>query len=269
MADKKELAVTEEEKMITVADGNAMEGLENIDETSVSLPRIKLLQATSPEVQGEEYADLNLRAGNLIEVISKEKVTGEFIPVKVLPSTNVLFVPRNAEGKAALKLRKDDITDADLEQQGAMICVSLDGKTGDRYGACNKCGLCLFQGNDKPICQRSINVLVMLDTGLPAVVSFRDTSYKHGSRFLSLLRNKALTGVRMQTCKYKLMPTKKTRGDQQWYELSVVVNGKATEEEAAKAYEMYKAYNSMDNINTLDEQDDAVTQQKVDDSELI
>lgn len=268
MADKKELAVTEDkENLAVIPEGNAMEGLENIDETSVSLPRIKLLQATSPEVQGEEYADLNLRAGNLIEVISKEKITGEFIPVKVLPSTNVLFVPRNAEGKAALKLRKEDITDADLEQQGAMICVSLDGKTGDRYGACNKCGLCLFQGNDKPICQRSINILVMLDTGMPAIVSFRDTSYKHGSRFLSLLRNKALTGVRMQTCKYKLMPTKKTRGDQQWYELSVVVNGKATEAEAAKAYEMYKAYNSIDNINTVDAQEETAIQP--DDSELI
>ena len=268
MAEKKELAVTEEkEKLTVIPEGNAMEGLENIDETTIALPRVKLLQATSPEVQGEEYADLNLRAGNLIEVISKEKISGEFIPVKVLPSTNVLFVPRNAEGKAALKARKGDITDKDLEQQGAMLCISSDGKVGDRYGACNKCGLCLFQGNDKPICQRSINVLVMLDNGLPAIVSFRDTSYKHGSRFISLLRNKALMGVHMQTCKYKLMPTKKTRGDQQWYELSVVVNGKASDEEAAKAYEMYKLYNSMDNINTIEAQDDVVSQE--DDSEII
>ena len=267
MADKKELAVTEEKNVSVIPEGNAMEGLENIDEASIALPRVKLLQATSPEVQGEEYADLNLRAGNLIEIISKEKVSGEFIPVKVLPSTNVLFVPRNAEGKAALKARKSDITDADLEQQGAMICMALDGKVGDRYGACNKCGLCLFQGNDKPICQRSINILVMLDTGLPAVVSFRDTSYKHGNKFLSLLRNKALMGTRIQECKYKLMPTKRTRGDQQWYELTVIANGKASEEETARAYEMYKAYNNIDNINTIEEQEQVVTSD--DDSELI
>lgn len=266
MAEKKDLAVTEE-KQVVIPEGNAMEGLENIDETSISLPRIKLLQATSPEVQGEEYEDLNLRAGNLIEVISKEKVSGEFIPVKVLPSTNVLFVPRNAEGKAALKARKDDITDADLEQQGAMICVALDGKVGDRYGACSKCGLCLFRGNEKPICQRSINILIILDTGMPAVVSFRDTSYKHGNKFLSLLRNKALTGTRMQTCKYKLVPVKKTRGDQQWYELSVVMNGVATDAEAKVAYEMYKTYNDISDIGVDVEEDTQVTAQ--DDSELI
>lgn len=266
MAEKKELAVKEEKELV-LAEGSAMDGLENIDETAISLPRVKLLQATSPEVQGEEFEDLNLRAGNLIEVVSKEKISGVFIPVKVLPNTNVLFVPRNADGKTALKERKPDITDEDLAQQGAMICAALDGKTGDRYGACSKCGLCLFQGNVKPICQRSINILVMLENGMPAIVSFRDTSYKHGSKFLSLLRNKALTGVRMQTCKYKLSPTKRTRGDQQWYELTVVMNGTATEEEAARAYAMYQEYNKMDNLNVIEEQE---TVDKDDDlSEII
>lgn len=255
MADK-ELIVKEEEK-ITIPEGNTMEGLEDVDVQSVSLPRVKLLQATSPEVQGEEYADLNLRAGNLIEAISKEKISGEFIPVKVLPSTNVLFVPRTAEDKAVLKEKKEDITDEDLAQEGGMICVALDGKTGDRYGACSNCKLCMFNGNEKPICQRSINILVMLDTGLPAIVSFRDTSYKHGNRFVSLLRNKALTGTRIQTCKYKLSPTKKTRGSQQWYELAVVMAGNATEEESIKAYELYKTYNTMNNINTIEEQEQA------------
>lgn len=251
----KDLAVQEENAVI-IPEGNAMEGLENVEEMSISLPRVKLLQATSPEVQGEEYRDLNLRAGDLIEVISKEKLSGVMIPVKVLPSTNVLFVPRQAEGKALLKSKKEDITDEDLSQQGAMICAALDGKVGDRYGECSKCKLCLFNGNEKPICQRSINVLVMLDNGLPAIVSFRDTSYKHGNKFLSLLRNKALTGVRMQTCKYKLSPVKKTAGDKQWYELSVIMAGNATQEEANKAYQMYQEYNRMDNINVIEEQED-------------
>ena len=269
MADKGKELVEKEEKNLNLMGGNPMEGLEDIDETAISLPRVKLLQATSPEVQGEEYADLNLRAGNLIELISKEKISGVFIPVKVLPSTNVLFVPRTAEGKTILKEKKQDITDEDLAQQGGMICISTDGKVGDRYGECSKCGLCLFQGNEKPICQRSINILVMLDTGMPAIVSFRDTSYKHGSRFLSLLRNKALTGTRMQSCKYKLSPTKRTRGDQQWYELTVVLNGNATEEEAMKAYEMYKMYSNMNNINIVEEQEQVVDNSNEDVSEII
>lgn len=250
MSEKKDL-VTKEDNAFAIPEDNLMAGLENVDETVIALPRIKLLQATSPEVQGEEYADLNLRAGNLIEIISKEKVSGEFIPIMVLPSTNILFVPRNAEGTAALRARKPDITDDDLAQQGAMICAARDGKVGDRYGACSKCGLCMFQGNEKPICQRSINVLVLLDTGLPAVVSFRDTSYKHGTKFVSLLRNKAMTGVHMQSCKYKLSPTKQTRGDQQWYELKVIPNGVATEEETYQAYKMYETYKNTTTVEPV------------------
>lgn len=257
MADK-DLVVKETDSVVLPGD-NAMEGLENMESMSVSLPRLKLLQATSPEVQGEEYRELNLRAGDIIETISKEKVSGVIIPVKVLPSTNVLFVPRQAEGKTALREKKPDITDDDLAQQGAIICAALDGKTGDRYGECSKCKLCLFDGNEKPICQRSINVLVMLENGLPAIVSFRDTSYKHGNKFLSLLRNKALTGVRMQTCKYQLSPTKKTAGDKQWYELTVLLKGMATQEEASAAYKMYQEYNKMDNINTIEEEEPVVT----------
>lgn len=260
----KELQVKDEEKQIIPMDGNTMEGLEDIDETSIALPRIKVLQATSPEVQGEEYRDLNLRAGDLIENISKEKVSGIVIPVKVLPSTNVLFVPRTAEGKTALKELKTDITDADLEQTGAMICAAIDGKTGDRYGSCSECGLCMFRGNDKPVCQRSINVLVMLENGMPAIVSFRDTSYKHGTKFVSLLRNKALAGIRIQMCKYKLVPTKRTAADKQWYELAVVMNGNSTPEEAEKAYKMYQEYNKI-NLNTVEEQEQ---QQQTDDEDL-
>lgn len=251
---EKDLAVKAKEEVVLPGDNN-MEGLENIDNSSIALPRVKLLQATSPEVQGEEYRDLNLRAGDLIENISKEKVSGTIIPVMVLPSTNVLFVPREADGKTALRERKPDITDEDLAQEGAMICAALDGKTGDRYGECSKCGLCLFKGNEKPICQRSINVLVMLDSGLPAIVSFRDTSYKHGNKFLSLLRNKALTGVRMQTCKYELKPTKKTRGNQQWYELTVLPKGLATNEEAMTAYGMYQNYNGIGNLNVIEQEE--------------
>lgn len=266
----KELQVKEEEKQIIPMEGNIMEGLEDIDESSIALPRIKVLQATSPEVQGEEYRDLNLRAGDLIENISKEKVSGVIVPVKVLPTTNVLFVPRQAEGKAALKELKTDLTDADLEQQGGMICTSVDGKVGDRYGACSECGLCMFRGNEKPICQRSINVLVMLDNGMPAIVSFRDTSYKHGNKFISLLRNKALAGTRIQMCKYKLVPTKKTAADKQWYELAVVMNGNSTQEEANRAYQMYVEYSKL-NLNTIEQEDEPAEETNKDEdiSEII
>ena len=238
-----------------VLHGAANDGVENLDRDVVQLPRLKLLQATSPEVQGEEFRDLNLRAGDIIDTVSMEKISGNVIPIKVLKGTNVLFVPRNAEGKNALKARKGEITDQELTQQGAILCSAVDGVVGDRFGLCSKCGLCNFVGQEKPICSRAINVLVMLESGLPAIISFRDTSYTYGKTFLTQLNNKVMTGTPIQALKFKASPVKKTAGDKQWYVLSMVGCGTATQEEYDKAYRMFVEYNKMeDRVMVAEEQ---------------
>lgn len=248
--------VVKEENMFAIPEGDVMEGLENIDGGMLTIPRLKLVQATSPEVTNDEYRDFNLRAGDVIDSISKEKVEGTFIPVQILPSTNVLFVPRTAEGKAQLKAVKSDITDEDLAQQGSMICTARDGKIGDRYGACSKCGLCNFKGNTKPMCQKAINVLVLLESGNVAMISFRDTSYKHGRNFVNILYQAAQRGERIQTGKYKLSPTKKTMGDKQWYELAITRAGNAEQEQAYNAYQTY--INLKDTMIVSDTEDEGV-----------
>lgn len=233
--------ISKEETALEFADVNAMEGLEDMDMSSLSIPRIKLLQATSPEVQGDEYRDLNLRAGDLIDNLTKDKIGVEVVPVKVLPTSNVLFVPRNEDGVAALKARKPDITEDDLNTPGGMICSARDGITGDKYGNCNACGLCKFQGNSKPVCNRSLNLLVLTDHG-PMVLPFRDTSMKHGNKLYSILRARASMGTPIQALKFKLNPIKKQSGSQQWYELDVLPIGKADEETYNSARQMYLAY---------------------------
>lgn len=251
MKENKDLVVNNETGL--TFQGDAMAGVEDIDNSQVSIPRVKLLQSTSPEVQGDEYRDLNLRAGDLIENVGKDKIDGVVIPIKVLPTTNVLFVPRTAEGKTTLRNIKTDLTDTDLSQQGGMICIAPDGKTGDRYGSCATCKLCMFRGNEKPICSKAINVLVLLSNGLPAIVSFRDTSFKHGNKFVGLLRNKAMTGTPIQAMKFKLTPAKKTAGDKQWYELTVIPSGYATQEEYNQSYEIYKSFNNLNIQITADD----------------
>lgn len=144
MKEEKDLIVKNENEAGLVFHGSATEGMEDLDRTVLTIPRLKLLQATSPEVQGDEYRDLNLRAGDIVDTISKDKIEGNIIPIKVMKNTNVLFVPRNAEGKAALKARKAEITDEDLVQQGAIICSAMDGEYGDRFGKCSVCSLCNF-----------------------------------------------------------------------------------------------------------------------------
>lgn len=227
--------------------GKASDGMENLDSSVVQLPRLKLLQATSPEVQSEEYRDLNLRAGDIIDTISLDKITEPVIPIKILKGTNVLFVPRNAEGKTALKARRPEVTDEDMAQSGAIICSAIDGVVGDRFGVCAKCGLCNFKGNEKPLCNKAINVLVMTSKGLPAIMSFRDTSYTYGKTFVTQLNNKSMTGTPIQALKFQASPVKKTAGDKQWYVLSMVGKGYASQEEYDRAYAMLKSY---DNIQT-------------------
>lgn len=261
-----------EEKDLVVADqatglifkGNANEGMENLDTSVVQLPRLKLLQATSPEVQSEEYRDLNLRAGDIIDTISLDKITEPVVPIKILKGTNVLFVPRNAEGKTALKARCAEITDDDMAQAGAIICSAPDGTVGDRFGACARCGLCNFKGNEKPLCNKAINVLVMTSKGLPAIMSFRDTSYTYGKTFVTQLNNKAMTGTPIQALKFQASPVKKTAGDKQWYVLSMVGKGYASQEEYDKAYAMLKTYDNMVADPVIEEAPVTVTETKVD-----
>lgn len=243
--------VSKEETALEFTDVNAMEGLEDMDMSSLSVPRIKLLQATSPEVQGDEFRDLNLRAGDLIDNLTKDKIGVEVVPVKVLPTSNVLFVPRNEEGVAALKARKPDITEDDLNTPGGMICSARDGVTGDKYGNCSACGLCKFQGNSKPVCSRSLNLLVLTDHG-PMVLPFRDTSMKHGNKLYSILRAKASMSTPIQALKFKLNPIKKQAGSQQWYELDVLPAGKTDQATYDTARQMYLAYKDKD-IATVEE----------------
>lgn len=243
--------ISKEENALDFAGVNAMEGLEDMDMSSLSIPRIKLLQATSPEVQGDEYRDLNLRAGDIIDNLTKDKIGVEIVPVKVLPISNVLFVPRNEDGVAALKARKPDITDDDLNTPGGMICSARDGINGDKYGNCAACGLCKFIGNSKPVCSRSLNLLVLTDHG-PMVLPFRDTSMKHGNKLYSILRAKASMGVPMQALKFKINPIKKQAGSQQWYELDVLPAGKADQETYDSARQMYLAYKDMDIVVSED-----------------
>lgn len=266
MKEEKDLIVKSENEAGLVLHGAATEGMEDLDRSVLTIPRLKLLQATSPEVQGDEYRDLNLRAGDIIDNIGKDKIEGNLIPIKVMKNTNVLFVPRNAEGKAALKARKPEITDEDLIQQGAIICSAMDGEYGDRFGKCSMCGLCNFRGQEKPICSRAINVLAMLDNGTPIVLSFRDTSYTYGKTFIALLNNKSAAGTPIQALKFKPTAVKKTAGDKQWYVLSMTPVGYASQEQYDRAYQMFVEFNKAqenyriqeDNADTIEDASNAL-----------
>lgn len=263
----KDLIKEESTNELILGEVNAMEGLEDMDMSSLSIPRIKLLQATSPEVQADEYRDLNLRAGDIIDGLTKEKIGAEIVPVKVLPTSNVLFVPRNEDGVAALRARKPDITDEELKTPGGIICSARDGVNGSLYGSCATCGLCKFIGNSKPVCNRALNLLVLTDLG-PMVLPFKDTSMKHGNKLYSILRAKASMGTPMQTLKFKLNPIKKQAGSQQWYELNVLPAGTVDQATYTMARELYNAYKDV-SIDTSEPVDTTTSAETNEDKEIL
>jgi hypothetical protein len=113
-----------------------------------------------------------------------EKLPEKFIPISIWTG-NILFVPRAEEKKPAFKALLN-LSDADM--QGMVICRAKDGKHGDRYGSCVECGLQKFKGSEKPVCTETINVLAVPFEqpdllGLPVVIQFSNTSFKHGKKF--------------------------------------------------------------------------------------
>jgi hypothetical protein len=89
MSEEKALARTETTALST-GTGLAA-GFEFVDKTEISMPKIKCLQAMSPELdeEGTEF-----RKGDLIHSVLMEKVQDTFIPLLIWTS-RVMFAPRD------------------------------------------------------------------------------------------------------------------------------------------------------------------------------
>lgn len=197
-------------------------GFENVDASTVTMPRAKLLQSNSPEVSDRDY---NLRAGDIVHTLLMEKVPEKFIPISIWDS-NIMFVPRADERKASMKAMLG-LSDADMEAM--VICRAVDGKHGDKYGECTKCGRHKFDGNEKPWCNATINVLAVPledDTlGLPLVLQFSNTSYKHGKKFRDTAFYSSL-GEDLFSRVYKLESAQAQGNGNSWYEMKVKPAGR-------------------------------------------
>jgi len=218
------------------------EGLEGVDIGNISIPTAKLLQTTSTELQDP---DTDLKAGQLIHSMFLEKISDTFVPVK-LHEDNVLFVPKNDADKQRLKqVIKDkfgvELTDDDMSSM--FICRAKDGKIGDRFGACASCQLNKFHGNDKPLCTANINVLAMFEgQDMPLVLRFSNTSFKHGKKLKDMLFMLAMSGKKIFSRKFKVVPTRKQENGNSWFEAVIKPAGNATEEEFEQAQELYNMF---------------------------
>jgi len=201
--------------------GGIGRGFEKVNLEKVIMPRVKLMQALSPELQDEDY---DFKAGDFIHGLLMEKLPSKFIPISAWDA-QTLFKPR--------------------EEGGGILCRSLDGNIGidaitGESKPCNSCPMAQWHGETPPQCTQSINVLALFEGyDLPVVITFANTSYKYGRRF----RDMALfSGGDIFSRKYKLVSKQERNPKGVFYTMRVKPAGKPTEEELALAEKLYNRF---------------------------
>lgn len=185
---------------------------DNIDNSDLIIPRAKKLEAMSPELQDE---GLTLKAGQIINSVTKEVLPEEFIPV-FFNKTWIKFDPKTRD----MVYRTNDPDDSRLVE---------DSK---------------WHGDEPPQATAFLNFFSFFPgVSMPIIVSFCNTSYKTGKQLLSLAR---FSGGDMFGRKYKLT-TKKTQNDKgTFYVLDVKLAGTPTAEELSFCETLYQNFRGKD-----------------------
>lgn len=223
-----EVAVQEENTSM-MATQEAPMGFEDEDSDDMIIPRIKVIQALSPE-RKEKIAD----EGDIINSLTKERLNGKkFIPVFKF-NNNIWWKDRN--------------------DGGGMQCSSRDGKQGQSSdGTCLLCAFCkknefdnTKQGRDAaPKCTKYINYFGFFEgERMPIILSFARTNYNEGKKLYSLAK---VTMQNMWNYSYVLQEKLMSKGGNDWYILTTTPGVQTTEEDREFALSLYKSFrnNSM------------------------
>ena len=223
----------EENKNLTTQQNQAMEaydttkayGFEETDVKDIVIPRIKVIQALSPE-----RIDGVASEGDILNSLTQEKVNGQkFIPVKQY-YTNIRWNPDRG---------------ADLR----MLCRSFDGRVGQDYEVgtlmCDVCRKNQFDntktGRDaQPTCTAYLNFLGFFeDSPMPVVLSFSRTNYNEGKKLLSIAKSMRAAAWNYA---YTLESRKVSKDKNVWYIMVPKMAGQTNQETRALAFEIFKAY---------------------------
>lgn len=199
-------------------------GFEDEDSGDMIIPRVKVINALSPE-RKDKVAD----EGDIINSLTKEKVNGfMFIPVFKF-NNNICWIPRN-EG-------------------GGIKCIARDGKKGTDIAGksllCASCRRCEFdnskQGKEAiPTCTKYINFFGFFSgSRIPIILSFAKTNYAEGKKLYSLAK---VTMQNMFNYGYTLQSKQISKNGNEWYIISVAAAGPTSDEDRAFALQLYKAY---------------------------
>lgn len=184
------------------------------------IPRVKLLQPLSPEVD-----ELNMKAGQLINSLTKEVLPHEFIPVFVFKEY-LRFNPRDEKSEGF----------DDKFAPGALMWKTSDPHAPEveqtKFGP----------NGERPLGQQVLNFFSFFPgCDMPIIVSFAKTSYKAGKQLYSL--TKFCQGD-MFSRKYTLTAKKETNDAGTFWVLQVAPAGLATPEQFKAAEALWSSFSS-------------------------
>lgn len=198
-------------------------GFEEANQDDVVIPRVKVINALSPERQ-----DGIANEGDVLNSLTKEVILPEhnFIPLKVTYS-NIAWVPKS-EGDG-------------------IECRAMNGKIGvSNIGngtlVCDRCKRNEFDNSkqgkaSQPTCTKYINFLGFFEHDLmPVVLSFSRTNYNEGKKLLSIAKSMR---DNMFNHTYSIGSRLQTKDKNKWYNITTKMTGDTSEEMRAFARNIY------------------------------
>lgn len=216
---KKEVAAKEETAVAKLPE--TPKGFEGgIDDDDVILPRVKLIQAMSPEMS----EGLGLNVGDLVNSLTKEPLSDTFIPI-FMTKNFIRFNPRS----------KDDPNFNPEFGPGDIIWRTTDPadpRVADE---------CRFGDNgEKPVAVMFMNFFCKFEgCSMPIILSFSKTSYKAGKQLLSLCR---FSEGDMFSRQYKLTTTMESSDSGTYAVLRVSPAGKVSDADYQKCLQLWKDF---------------------------
>lgn len=233
-----------------LAESSTPLGFEDDSMDDLIIPRIKIMQALSPEVQ-----DQKARVGDIVNSLTLERLNDKvFIPV--CKFNNHVYWRDRSEG-------------------GGIICRAADGKMGQMEDGstkyCAQCRLCEFdnskQGREAlPKCTKYINFLgFFADDMMPIILSFAKTNMAEGKKMYSMAK---VSRQNIWNFGYKLVSKEKTKNNNRWYIIDPVSNGQTSDDVRQIGMELYKQFaGTMSTVNYDMNETSAATTKEIDSEE--
>jgi hypothetical protein len=210
------------------------QGLEDMDQGDITIPRLMLCQDLTPQ---RKKANANfiegLEVGDLFN-----SVTGEIY------GRSVLLIP--------LFFFKSRIYFEDINRGGGILCQSLNAKNGGRLHP-ESCETCIFSSWDdpegskdgKPRCGLFFNYACLMEDGSLIALSFKSTGLKQAKQFNSMIR---LTNLPMYAKFYQFDSVDMQKNNNTFASLKITPRSYTPKEFFDKAEETFKALHEK-NIN--------------------